>query len=294
MLASSSAPPEETLLSPSLDVQKRRQTELLKEKMKELHLDVDENAIDRENHRHEARVQESVEQKKIDGVARNLDEGIGVSNAEFTAYNYCTENWCIRDATESLFSYEAGKTVQNFENCDGSYVASLETDVENAPQCLKDFCDLDTDSIIDGLTLMGKGATEEYLLNDSVSNNTCTPSPSPKLCYFSCADALETTCDSSAGLYSICPSYGENESFTAFCDQETSGGGWMLLYSYNHDAGDNAELVPGVIPQNPEDDYSHFFVNNIRDTIKTKEAYASIARRPLISVWFTSQMIIRL
>jgi hypothetical protein len=64
MFASSSAQPKETPLSPPLDVQKRRQTELLKEKMKELHLDIDEDAIDRENQTQEKLVQESVEQKK--------------------------------------------------------------------------------------------------------------------------------------------------------------------------------------------------------------------------------------
>jgi hypothetical protein len=55
---------QRSLLSPSLDMQKRRQIELLKEKMKELHLDVDEDAIDRENQTQEKLVQESVEQKK--------------------------------------------------------------------------------------------------------------------------------------------------------------------------------------------------------------------------------------
>jgi hypothetical protein len=64
MFASNSSLPEVTLLmSPSLDVQKRRQTDLLKEKMKELHLDVDEDAINRENQTQEKLVQESVEQK---------------------------------------------------------------------------------------------------------------------------------------------------------------------------------------------------------------------------------------
>jgi hypothetical protein len=52
------------LLSPRLDKQKRRQTELLKEKMKEMHLDVDEDALNRENQVQELLVQESVEQKK--------------------------------------------------------------------------------------------------------------------------------------------------------------------------------------------------------------------------------------
>lgn len=204
------------------------------------------------------------------------------------AYNYCTENWCIRDATESLFSYETGKTFDDYENCDGSYDASLETDVANAPQCLKDFCDFDTGCIIDGLTL-GKGAAEEYLQNDAASNNTCTPSP-PKTCYYSCADALQTTCDSWAGLYSICPSGRDNETFTVYCDQNTNGGGWMLLYSYNHSAGENATLAPGVIPQTPEDAYSHISVNNIPGY----KAFASTAPHPLMSDWFTLPMIIRL
>jgi hypothetical protein len=129
MFASNSSLPEETLLSPPLDVQKRRQTELLKEKMKELHLDADEDAIDRENQTQEKleirkpwnrrknrtrsmrkrrksqRVIQSQHQARrlwqgcllqvalcsrrhselyVDGVARNLEKGTGVSNEEVT------------------------------------------------------------------------------------------------------------------------------------------------------------------------------------------------------------------
>jgi hypothetical protein len=65
MFASSiSGQPEETLSSPPLDVQKQRQLEILKEKMKELHLDVDEDAITRETETQERLVQRSVEENK--------------------------------------------------------------------------------------------------------------------------------------------------------------------------------------------------------------------------------------
>jgi hypothetical protein len=65
MFASSSAQPkDETPSRPPLDVQKQRQLEVLKEKMKELDLDVDEDAITRETETQERLVRRSVEGNK--------------------------------------------------------------------------------------------------------------------------------------------------------------------------------------------------------------------------------------
>jgi hypothetical protein len=64
MFASSRTLLDETLSSPPLYVQQQRQLETLKEKVKELHLDVDEDAIMRETGAQERLVQRSVEENK--------------------------------------------------------------------------------------------------------------------------------------------------------------------------------------------------------------------------------------
>lgn len=175
------------------------------------------------------------------------------------AYEYCTENWCLPDPSDSLFSfYPEGTSAEDF-NCRGiPYDDSIETAVADPPQCLIDICGDDMQCVIDG-ALLGQDAAEDLISENSSA--ACTPSSKP--CYFSCADARQTTCDSSSEIISICPTLNEAEMFDVYCDQETDGGGWMLLYSYNHNAGEDNELVADTIPLDPEDDYSHFFINNI-------------------------------
>ena len=202
----------------------------------------------------------------MDGTALPIPEGFKSLIYE-PAYDYCTANWCLRDASLSLFTYEAGTTFNDFANCDMPYVGSTETAIDNAPSCLRELCQNDLGCLVDAVTL-GPGAAEAYISNpaSNITSNTndstaCTPSQA-KPCYFSCAEAMAVTCDTEPKLYDICPDGGA-DSYSVYCDQETDGGGWMLLYSYKHVAGDNAELVPNTIPQDPNDDYSHFHVIEI-------------------------------
>ncbi len=192
------------------------------------------------------------------GTALEIPQGADAFFFE-PAHEYCSSNWCLCNASASLFTYENGLSFGSFENCDSDYDDDLAADIANAPQCLKDICEGSIGCLVDGITL-GRGAADEYLQNSAVNFATCVPGPT-KSCYFSCADALATTCITDPGTYTICPD--GKTTYEVYCDQETRGGGWMLLYSYKHDAGNDADLVAGVIPKDPNNAYSHFDVNDI-------------------------------
>lgn len=69
----------------------------------------------------------------------------------------------MRNESESLFTYETGKSFSEFENCDGVYDSTFESSVTSAPTWLIDICGDDIGCIIDGLNL-GPGAAADYLV----------------------------------------------------------------------------------------------------------------------------------
>jgi hypothetical protein len=61
----------------------------------------------------------------------------------------------------------------------------------------------------------------------------------------------------------VTPSNGP--SYQVYCDMDTAGGPWMLLYAYNHIGGENIPLVQGTVPISPTTGYSHVNLNQIID-----------------------------
>ena len=66
-----------------------------------------------------------------------------------SAYDYCTTNWCIQSASDSLFSYESGTNFDYYQNCVAPYPGSVNT--EEASQDLKDKCGNNTDCLTEGI-----------------------------------------------------------------------------------------------------------------------------------------------
>ena len=177
-----------------------------------------------------------------------------------TAYDYCTVNWCIRNASLSLFTYMEGESFAGFSNCDKSYDDGIETALASPPQCVLDACgEGSQDCLLEGVALGRVGV--ENARKVAESQQLCFPRR-PRACYYSCADALASMCDATSGLYKICAS--ENgPSTTVYCDQETDGGGWMLLYSYRHLSGENLPVNDSKVPLDPTNGYSHFHMQQL-------------------------------
>jgi hypothetical protein len=175
------------------------------------------------------------------------------------SYSYCSRNWCLRAASASLFTYRAGESFAAFSKCDKAYDSTVEGLLASPPQCLVDACGSNQQCILDGIVL-GRAGVDNFR-NVEAGPRTCIPR-APKSCYFSCADALATTCDTAPGRYRICSDVGQPTT-TVYCDQETDGGGWMLQYSYRHFRGENRPVNGSKIPLDPVNGYSHFHLNQI-------------------------------
>eukprot|EP00178_Gracilaria_changii_P026532 TRINITY_DN816_c0_g1_i11.p1 TRINITY_DN816_c0_g1~~TRINITY_DN816_c0_g1_i11.p1 ORF type:complete len:1211 (-),score=140.56 TRINITY_DN816_c0_g1_i11:149-3781(-) len=65
------------------------------------------------------------------------------------AYNYCTRNWCIRDKSESLFTYEQGQNHSTFDRCNVPFGTAV--DFASASVELVSLCGEDDACLVDGL-----------------------------------------------------------------------------------------------------------------------------------------------
>lgn len=66
------------------------------------------------------------------------------------AYNYCTTNWCIKERSESLFSYEPGTSFESISaRCDVVYRGP--PNLSSASSALQTLCGEDTACLIDGI-----------------------------------------------------------------------------------------------------------------------------------------------
>jgi len=71
----------------------------------------------------------------------------------------------------------------------------------------------------------------------------------------SCQAVLDDDPAASDGLYWLSSSDGST--YEGHCDMTTDGGGWLLLLSYNHDAGTNPLLDGGRLPLSTDAGFSH-------------------------------------
>ena len=76
------------------------------------------------------------------------------------AYEYCTMNWCLRNESDSLFSYENGFDFHFYENCNAAYPGSVTS--EEASDELIARCEGNTACVTEGL-IGGDEGTENAL-----------------------------------------------------------------------------------------------------------------------------------
>lgn len=69
------------------------------------------------------------------------------------AYNYCVTNWCIRNETESIFTFRPGESFTATTGCDETYSEEIEDAVLNAPPELVAICGSSTNlaCIVEGV-----------------------------------------------------------------------------------------------------------------------------------------------
>lgn len=101
-----------------------------------------------------------------------------------TAYNYCIENWCVRQASDSLFSFRDGETFSSINGCDQNYTTDVEAAIAAASDEVLALCQGRLACLVDGAcgrledALAALGAEKELLDEQEQANPAPSESPS--------------------------------------------------------------------------------------------------------------------
>lgn len=67
------------------------------------------------------------------------------------AYNYCVDNWCIKNESESIFTHIDPTSFETVNKCDEDFADDLEDAVADASDAVKNLCGGDVFCIVDGV-----------------------------------------------------------------------------------------------------------------------------------------------
>ena len=100
------------------------------------------------------------------------------------SYDYCTANWCVRDATNSIFTYKSGESFASFFGCDEDYRNDIESAVDSAGAELRTVCGSDLACLVDGICgglsdAVAVVQDAEAIVAQQEEDNPLPPSPSP-------------------------------------------------------------------------------------------------------------------
>jgi archaellum component FlaC len=105
--------------------------------------------------------------------------------------------------------------------------------------------------------------TTKWSLQNQINGINQTVQLMKLACFSSCKQAYSSGLTTS-GVYQLCPNGLSSAAFSAYCDQTTDGGGWMLFFAYNHVGGENKPLQLNTTPPiSPTNGYSHINLNSV-------------------------------
>eukprot|EP00980_Cylindrotheca_fusiformis_P027879 scaffold22562_cov153-Cylindrotheca_fusiformis.AAC.1 len=99
-----------------------------------------------------------------DGIKVDLPIPLNLGTFFEPAFNYVRDNWCISQASDSLFTYEPGTDFATFDKCDHPFPIELTQAVEEADLGSVLRCHGDIGCIIESVAL-GAEAAAEYLID---------------------------------------------------------------------------------------------------------------------------------
>jgi glutaredoxin-related protein len=115
-------------------------------------------------------------------------------------YDYCTTNWCIRNETESLFTYGGNFNFEFFSGCDMPFGGAV--DVSRASPELRLLCGIDIPCLTDGLEL-GFASAQSLLESESTIGRASAFQAVPSTIVVGVTYNVELTLDYSSTVGSL-------------------------------------------------------------------------------------------
>lgn len=89
------------------------------------------------------------------------------------AYSYCTKNWCLEDAKESLFTYADNESFQSFSRCSTKYNQEVDMCMRKPPFELKAVCGASTSCLNAGCSGDLSDAMEAVNIENDLLEHRC-------------------------------------------------------------------------------------------------------------------------